>query len=289
MKRRRWGHILLVLPTVIILVAVVIFPLLYSLNVSFRTYDIRLRLERYPFIGLGNYLRMFQDSRFINSLINTAFMVTGEIALQFSIGLGLALLFIQEFKGKRILLPLIIIPMMITPVVVGYIGRLLFETRSGPINYLLNTLGIESLRWHASSRTALLTVILLDTWQWTPFTMMILIAGLLSLPQEPFESAKVDGASGWQIFRYLTLPLLKPVIAIVIIMRTLDILKAFDVIYVLTMGGPGTATETVNFYAYLSGFRYWDIGYASAIAWFLAIFLSIGITIFLKLMKEAEA
>lgn len=280
--------VLLVLPTIIILVAIVIFPLIYSLNVSFRNYDIRLHLERYPFIGLGNYARMFKDSRFFNSLVNAVLMIMGELSLQFSIGLGLALLFAQEFKGKKIILPLIILPMMVTPVVVGYMGRLLFETRSGPVNYMLNTIGIESLRWHASSQTALLTVILVDTWQWTPFVMMILLAGLLALPQEPFEGAKVDGASGWQIFKYLTLPLLKPVIALVIIIRTLDILRVFDVIYVLTMGGPGTSTENVNLYAYLSGFRYFNIGYASSMAWFLAIILSIGITIFFRLVKEGR-
>lgn len=280
--------ILFVLPTVIILVIIVIFPLLYSLNVSFRNYDIRLRLEKYPFVGLENYARMFKDSRFLNSLVNTVFMIMGELSLQFFIGLGLALLFIQEFKGKKIILPLIILPMMVTPVVVGYMGRLLFETRSGPINYMLNTVGIGSLLWHASSKTALLTVILIDTWQWTPFVMMILLAGLLALPNEPFESAKVDGASEWQIFKHLTLPLLKPVIILVIIMRTLDILRVFDVLYVLTMGGPGTSTENINLYSYLCGFRYFNIGYASSMAWFLAIILSIGITIFFKLVKEGE-
>jgi len=284
--RRKQIAVLLVLPTIIILVATVIFPLIYSLNVSFRDYDIRLRLEKYPFVGLGNYARMFKDSRLFNSLVNTVFMIIGELSLQFTIGLGLALLFTQEFKGKKTILPLIILPMMVTPVVVGYMGRLIFETRSGPINYLLNTVGIESLRWHTSSKTALFTVILIDTWQWTPFVMIILLAGLLALPQEPFESAKVDGASGWQIFRYLTLPLLKPVIAVVLIMRTLDIFRVFDVLYVLTMGGPGTSTENINLYSYLCGFRYFNIGYASSIAWFLAIILSIGITIFFKLIKE---
>jgi len=280
--------VLFVLPTVIILVIIVIFPLLYSLNVSFRNYDIRLRLEKYPFVGLENYARMFKDSRFLNSLVNTVFMIMGELSLQFFIGLGLALLFVQEFKGKKIILPLIILPMMVTPVVVGYMGRLLFETRSGPINYMLNTVGIGSLLWHASSKTALLTVILIDTWQWTPFVMMILLAGLLALPNEPFESAKVDGASEWQIFKHLTLPLLKPVIILVIIMRTLDILRVFDVLYVLTMGGPCTSTENINLYSYLCGFRYFNIGYASSMAWFLAIILSIGITIFFKLVKEGE-
>jgi len=284
MTRRRGGPILLVVPTVFILVLVVIFPMIYSLTVSFRLYD--LRVPRHPFVGFDNYIRLFTNSRFHNALRVTGWLLLGELALQFPIGFGLAILLARKFRGKKVVQPLLLIPMMITPVVVGYMGRLLFETRSGPINYFLNLMGLPSVLWHTSASTALLTVILLDTWQWTPFMMGVLLAGLVSLPAEPYESAKVDGASGLQIFWYLTLPLLKPVIALVVIMRALAILQTFDVIYVLTMGGPGTATETIGIYTYLVGFRYWDIGQASSAAWVLAMMLSVGITIFLKLMER---
>jgi len=284
MTRRRGGPILLVVPTVFILVLVVIFPMIYSLTVSFRLYD--LRVPRHPFVGFDNYIRLFTNSRFHNALKVTGWLLLGELALQFPIGFGLAILLARKFRGKKVVQPLLLIPMMITPVVVGYMGRLLFETRSGPINYFLNLMGLPSVLWHTSASTALLTVILLDTWQWTPFMMGVLLAGLVSLPPEPYESAKVDGASGLQIFWYLTLPLLKPVIALVVIMRALAILQTFDVIYVLTMGGPGTATETIGIYTYLVGFRYWDIGQASSAAWVLAMMLSVGITIFLKLMER---
>jgi len=284
MTRRRGGPILLVVPTVFILVLVVIFPMIYSLTVSFRLYD--LRVPRHPFVGFDNYIRLFTNSRFHNALRVTGWLLLGELTLQFPIGFGLAILLARKFRGKKVVQPLLLIPMMITPVVVGYMGRLLFETRSGPINYFLNLMGLPSVLWHTSASTALLTVILLDTWQWTPFMMGVLLAGLVSLPAEPYESAKVDGASGLQIFWYLTLPLLKPVIALVVIMRALAILQTFDVIYVLTMGGPGTATETIGIYTYLVGFRYWDIGQASSAAWVLAMMLSVGITIFLKLMER---
>jgi multiple sugar transport system permease protein len=266
----------------VILVLVVIFPMIYSLTVSFRLYD--LRVPRHPFVGFENYIRLFTDSRFHNALGVTGLLLLGELVLQFPIGFGLAILLARKFRGKKVVQPLLLIPMMITPVVVGYMGRLLFETRSGPINYFLNLMGLPSALWHTSASTALLTVILLDTWQWTPFMMGVLLAGLVSLPPEPYESAKVDGASGLQIFWYLTLPLLKPVIALVIIMRSLAILQTFDIIYVLTMGGPGTATETIGIYTYLVGFRYWDIGQASSAAWVLAMMLSVGVTIFLKMM-----
>ncbi len=282
MTRRRRGPILLVLPTMVILVLVVIFPMIYSLTVSFRFYD--LRVPRHPFVGFENYIRLFTDPRFHNALRVTGLLLLGELALQFPIGFGLALLLARKFWGKKVVQPILLIPMMITPVVVGYMGRLLFETRSGPINYFLNLMGLPGALWHTSANTALLTVILLDTWQWTPFMMGVLLAGLVSLPPEPYESAKVDGASSLQIFWYLTLPLLKPVIALVIIMRSLAILQTFDIIYVLTMGGPGTATETIGIYTYLIGFRYWDIGQASSAAWVLAIMLSIGVTIFLRMM-----
>jgi multiple sugar transport system permease protein len=278
--------LLLVIPTTIVLALVVIFPMIYSLTVSFRLYD--LRVPRHPFVGFNNYLRLFADPRFHNALKVTILLVLGELALQFPIGFGLALLLTRGFRGKKLIQPILLIPMMITPVVVGYMGRLLFETRSGPINYLLNVLGLPSMSWHTSANTALFTVILLDTWQWTPFVMGVLLAGLVSLPLEPYESAKVDGASGLQIFWYLTLPLLKPVIALVIIMRALAILQTFDTIYVLTMGGPGTATETIGIYTYLIGFRYWDIGQASSAAWILSLMVSIGVTIFLRMMEREE-
>lgn len=258
--------------------------MIYSLTVSFRFYD--LRVPRHPFVGFENYVRLFSDTRFHNALIVTGLLLLGELALQFPLGFGLAHLLAREFRGKKLVQPLLLLPMMITPVVVGYMGRLLFETRSGPINYILNLVGLSSMLWHTSARTALFTVILLDTWQWTPFMMGVLLAGLVSLPSEPYESAKVDGASSLQILWYLTLPLLKPVIALVIIMRALAIFQAFDVIYVLTMGGPGTATETIGIYTYLIGFRYWDVGQASAGAWVLAMMLSVGITIFLRVMSK---
>ena len=286
MTRHRRVPIFLVIPTITILALVVIFPMIYSLTVSFRLYD--LRVPGHPFVGFNNYLRLFADPRFHNALKVTILLVLGELALQFPIGFGLALLLTHGFRGKKLIQPVLLMPMMVTPVVVGYMGRLLFETRSGPINYFLSLLGLPSASWHTAANTALLTVMLLDTWQWTPFVMGVLLAGLVSLPLEPYESAKVDGASGLQTFWYLTLPLLKPVIALVIIMRVLAVLQAFDTIYVLTMGGPGTATETLGIYTYLIGFRYWDIGQASSAAWVLSLMVSIGVTIFLKMMEREQ-
>ena len=277
---------ILVLPAILILVLIVIFPMLYSLVVSFHAYD--LRVTQHPFIGLQNFWTLLTDPRFHNALRVTGLLVVSELPLQFALGLGLALLLARKISGKRVIQPLLLIPMMITPVVVGYMGRLLFEYRSGPINYLLGLASLPGPLWHASSDTALLTIVLLDTWQWAPFMMAVLLAGLVSLPREPYESALVDGASRLQIFWYITLPLLKRVIFLALIMRTLALLQSFDVIYVLTGGGPGTATETISVYTYFTGFRYWNIGQAASAAWVLAIILSIGITLFLRTLAKEQ-
>jgi multiple sugar transport system permease protein len=167
-------------------------------------------------------------------------------------------------------------------------GRLVFEVRSGPINYFLNLLGMESLSWHASPQLALVTILILRIWQWTPFVMAVMVAGLLSLPVEPFDSAQVDGASTWQIFIRITLPMLRPITMLIVIMRSLEILQTFDLIYVVTLGGPGSRTMTLSLLTYLIGFRYWNVGKASAVAWLLMIPLSILVTVFVRVMERGQ-
>ncbi len=276
--------LLLVLPTVIVLASIVIFPMIFSLSVSVRAYDIRI--PEHPFIGIGNWINLFKNPDFLNALSVTVTMIVTELLLELSLGLVLALLLLQLPFFRGILQPILLIPMMVMPVVVGYMGRLIFEVRSGPINYFLNLLGMEGLQWHASPDLALITILILRIWRWTPFVMATLLAGLLSLPQEPYQSAQVDGANTWQIFTKLTLPMLKPIITLVVVMRTLEVLQTFDIMYVLTMGGPGSRTTTLSLYTYLLGFRYWDIGQAAAAAWFIMIPLSILVTFFVKLMQN---
>ena len=274
----------LVLPTVIVLASIVIFPLIFSLSVSVRSYDIRI--PEHPFIGIRNWINLLKNPDFFNSCVVTGTMIVSELTLELGLGLVLALLLLRLPSSRKIFQPILLIPMMVMPVVVGYVGRLVFEIRSGPINYFLNLLGLESLRWHASPDLALVTILVLRIWRWTPFVMATLLAGLLSLPLEPYQSAEVDGASTWQIFTRLTIPMLKPVITLVVVMRTLEILQTFDIMYVLTMGGPGSRTTTISLFTYLLGFRYWDIGQAAAAAWLIMIPLSILVTFFVKLMQK---
>lgn len=284
MKKDRPIAILLIMPALIILIAIAIFPLVFSINVSLRHYDLRLPAEDYPFVGAKNFIRIFGDGKFAASLITTAKFIVMGASLQLGIGMGLALL-LSSIPWRKYILPIIVIPTLTPPVVAGYMGTIIFHPE-GPINYILSLLGIGSkILWHTSPSTALLTTVLVDTWQWFPFTTLLILAGILSLPRDVLDGAKVDGASSWQIFRHIILPLTKDVITIALLFRVLEMLRVFDVIYVMTFGGPGSVTEVVNFYAYLTGFRYWDLGYTAAIGWIVVIILTVGVTYYLKLLK----
>lgn len=277
---------LLVLPTVLVLALIVIFPMIFSISVSVRDYDIRR--PEHPFTGLQNFGSLLTDEEFYNATAITAVMIGAELVVEFGLGLGLALALMNLPVTRKIYQPILLVPMMVMPVVIGYMGRLVFEVRSGPVNYILNLLGFESLGWHASPQLALITILILRVWQWTPFVMATLLAGLLSMPLEPFDSAQVDGASAWQTFTRITLPALRPIIMLVVIMRALEILQTFDLIYVVTLGGPGSRTMTLSLFTYLIGFRYWDVGKASAAAWLIMIPLSFLVTVFVRVMEGGE-
>jgi multiple sugar transport system permease protein len=282
-KQRKVAYVL-ALPAVIVLVASVIFPLLFSINVAIRKYDLRLPTEDYPFTGLENFIRAIHDPYFLSSLLITFEFIIIGIALQFSIGFAVAIL-LNKIKWRRYILPAIAIPALTPPIVAGYMGIILFHT-DGVVNFFLNLLGVTSkIPWYSSPDTALLTCVLIDTWQWYPFISLILLAGILSIPVDYIEAAKIDGASELSILRHIILPMLRGIIAIALIFRILEMLRVFDVIYIVTHGGPGTATQVTNFYSYLVGFRYWDLGYASAIGWILVVILSIFVTYYMKLFK----
>ena len=266
--------LLCIAPSIVILLALTVFPLVYAVYISFQDFYLP-RPRAITFVGLQNYGDILADSRFWTSLKQSIFFMIGSITVEFFLGLSLALFFFEEFRGrsaKAAYLPMILVPMMIAPVVVGYMWRLLYQVQFGPINYLLfEFLGLGPFEWTANPSTALLSVIIADIWQWTPFVTLVMLAGIVSLPQELFEVAEIDGASLYQRTRYIILPLLRRVTAIVLLIRVLDAFREFDKIFVLTQGGPGTATETAVFYAYLTGFKYFKIGYASAMSILLLI------------------
>ncbi|MFQ5835599.1 MAG: carbohydrate ABC transporter permease [bacterium] len=263
-------------PTVAVLISIVIFPLVFSLSLSFHDWNI-IRARGWSWTGIGNYRTiLFQDSYFRSSFKVTLLYLAGTVPLQFGLGLVVALI-LHRITEKIIgfLRTALIIPTTMTPVVVGMIWRLMYNPDLGMLNYFLTLLRFPPVNWTGMPGTALPSVMMADIWEWTPFMALILLAGLQSLPQEPFEASLVDGASPWQTFRYITLPLLSPVMLVALLIRLMDSFKTFDLIFVLTQGGPGMSTEILNYYTYRYGFKFFHLGYASALSWLLLVVVTI--------------
>ena len=280
-------YIIFNLPTIIVLLALITYPVVYVLYYSFHEYFL-MDMDKAPtFVGLGNYLKIWSDDRFINAIGHTFYFSIGSVALQFVLGLGIALLFNKEFKGKTVYRSLFIMPMIAMPAAMSLVWIFMFNPMFGVINYLLMLVGLPPSEWIFAQSTAMPSLILVDVWNWTPFMTLLLLAGLQSLPDEPFEAARIDGASRWQVLVQITLPLLKPHIIVALVLRSIFALKTFDKILVLTEGGPDFATETMNVRIYMEGFQYYHIGYASALGvFFFAVVLFVNVFL-IKLRRRA--
>ncbi|MFN7995728.1 MAG: sugar ABC transporter permease [Bryobacteraceae bacterium] len=264
--------IALLAPTALFALALTILPLCFSVVTSFQSFP----LGHSPvFVGLENYRGLLHDANFRNSLGTTLLFTISATAAEFVLGLGLALLLKEEFSFQGIVRCSLIVPMAIAPIVVGIIWRLLYNADVGLFSFVAESLTGRSLSVLSSTTLALPALILVDVWEWTPFMFLILLAGLQSLPQEPFEAARVDGAGNWNIFLHLTLPMLKPVIAASLLIRALDAFTVFDQVFVLTQGGPGTATEVATLMVYKTAFRFSQFGYGAAMAISVLIFVMI--------------
>jgi multiple sugar transport system permease protein len=213
------------------------------------------------------------------------------IGLQLVLGMGIALLLQRQVVAQGLIRTALLLPMMTTPVVVGLIWRFMFNPTQGIVNYLLGLIGIPGPNWLGGLQTGLLSVMIADIWEWTPFMVLILLAALQTLPQEPYEAAAIDGASTWQTFLHITLPLLRPTIVVAVLLRAIDSFKTFDLVYVMTNGGPGTSTETLSFYTYKWGFKFFQMGYASALSFVMLIMVIIfaNILILATARKRANA
>ena len=255
-------------PAMIALVALTAFPTVYMFVAAFVKFDASAPLNS-KFVGIDNFLRLFTDDKFHNALINTAVFSIVAVTLELVLGLGFALLVDTYIRRANLIKTLLILPMMMPTIVVAITWKLMYQPQFGVINDLLGRIGIPPLLWAAGVKTAMPSIILIDVWEWTPFIFLMCLAGLASLPQEPFEAAELDGASAFQKFRDLTLPFLKPVIVVTLLLRIMDAFRLFDQVYVLTLGGPAGATETLSFYLYKVTFRFFDIGYAAAISLFM--------------------
>jgi multiple sugar transport system permease protein len=261
----RWTGGLLLAPSLALLALVAIGPFVYAVVLSFTDLHYGLPGRDGNFVGLDNYRRMAGDGLFLDSAITTLKFTAAAVSIEFVLGFAVALLFYSHLMHRRFALTMVLIPMMLAPVAVGLLWKLMLQGDYGMVAYYLRKLGVLDDQSAAlgDPDLALATIVLIDVWQWTPFVVLTMLAGLLSLPREPFEAAIMDGAGRVRIFLDVTVPLLRPIIGLVLLLRGIDAFKEFDKVFILTGGGPGTATELLSIYIHRVAFRDWDLGYAA--------------------------
>jgi multiple sugar transport system permease protein len=250
-------------PAVATLFLIVIIPIVFNLYLAFNKWTIGLGQPR--FIGLGNFLELLSDERVLNGVKVMIYFSGLSLSLEMVLGLLIAVYFNRQFKGSEVVQAIYILPFAATPVAVALIWRIMLNPEIGVLNYLLRSVGLPGSLWVSSPQTVIPALVMVDVWKWTPMITLIVLAGLKSLPHEPYEAARVDGASALQIFWYITLPLIRPVLIAALMLRSLDNLKEFDIIYTVTQGGPGIASETLYLYSYMVGFNFFKAGYGSAL------------------------
>jgi len=276
MARRR---VLWIFPALLILVGLSIYPLLYSLKVSFVTIQ--------GDWGISNYTRILRDHLLHVSLIQTFIYVTGALTIELILGLFLALLVDSLGRGKYFFRGGFLAPMLLPPVVAAIVWRLIYNPQFGVLNSTLKLFGVatEKLTWTSGEGSAMASVIFVDIWEWTPFMFLLLSAGLQSIPVEPCEAARMDGASSFKVLKDIILPLLKPTLFLAILLRAMDLLRIFDQIWILTQGGPGLATETVSLYIYRTAFRFFNFGYAASMSFVCLILVSLFAKSLFRMLK----
>ncbi len=256
---------LMPLPAMAVTALLMVFPLAYLVYMSF--HDWLLIGGKGPhFIFLENYAALLRDERFIFSLSRTGIFIVLGLLFQVPLGLAIAVLFNEHFPGRGIMRTLLLLPMVATPVAMALIWVIMMDPSSGVLNYLLSGFGIRGIAWLSDINYVIPALVVVDTWQWTPMVALICLAGLSALPAEPFEAAMIDGASAWQRFWKLTLPMVWPILLVAVLFRFIDLLKVIEHIYVMTRGGPGFASETINLYNFLMGLFYYRVGYGSSIS-----------------------
>jgi multiple sugar transport system permease protein len=280
---------LMVTPAVGLLFLVTIAPLLFSLGVSFTNLQFGSP-QPMKWSGLDNYVHLIsRDERFLSALWRTVLLVIAGVATQTVLGFIIASLLYRIRRGRTVLLSAILIPSVISQVVAGWQGRMIFNASYGPLNDILFRFGVKGPAWLASQQTALPTIFLTDTWQWTPFLALIILAALQSMPQDIIEAARLDGAYGWPMFRFVTVPLILPVTAIGILLRGVDLFKTFDLVYILTQGGPGNSSETLTYFTYVEGFKFFNPSYASAMSFIQLILVTIAAKLFLSFVRRQRS
>src|SRR5210317_626430 len=276
-----FGHkYIFLFPGLVVLLGIIIFPIGFTVRLSLSSWD-----SFYPaldFIGIENYVRLFtDDARFWEAFGRLSLLSVTTVFLQYVIGFGLALIVWKEIAFQRFFRVLFLIPMMTTPVIMTVIWRTFFHESLGPVNDILSHFNLAPL-WLSSETLSKFTVMIVEVWQWTPFMFLLLLAGLLSLPKEPFLAASIDGASPVRKFIYVTFPLMAPISIGAIIIRLIEASKIMDTVYVLTSGGPGTSTETSSFYIFIKGLREFQMGYAASMSFTYLIIMIVSLTFIAK-------
>jgi len=273
-----------VIPALVVISAVIVFPWVFTLWMSVHRWTLG---QEQSFIGFDNYIRLASDVRFWESLWHTLVYTVLAVVAPLFLGTLAELVFDAQFPLRGFLRGVFVMPMMATPVAIALVWTMMFHPQLGVLNYLLSFIHIGPLEWIYNQSTVIPSLVLVETWQWTPLVMLIVLGGLAAVPREPYESAEIDGANAWQKFRYLTMPMIAPFLMIAVIIRSIDAVKSFDIIYAMTQGGPGTASETINIYLYNTAFSYYDIGYGSAMA--VVFFIIIVALSFVLLMVRQRA
>lgn len=288
----RWAHRhapwLFPAPAAHLVAAIIAYPIAYTGWMSLQEWYAS-SLTAPKFIGVANYQKIvLGDPRFREAFVRTVYFTVLVVAAETLLGVAMALLFNREFWGRGLLRTLAILPMVATPTAIGLVFVMMYHPTLGVANYLLTVVGLPPFRWTYSSQTALYALALVDVWEWTPLIMLIALAGLASLPREPYEAARIDGASTPQAFWHITLPLLRPTIVVAVLFRAIDALKTFDIIFVITQGGPANSTETINILLFNQAFSYFNMGYASSMA--VALFaIVLGASLLLMKVRRAAA
>jgi multiple sugar transport system permease protein len=281
--------LLLISPAMLVLVAINVFPFLFALYISVHTFTLG-RPNPPRFIGLANYWDLLTDDRFINSLWVSAEFVALAVTVEFLLGFGVAFLFSAKLRGFITLRKIAMLPIMVMPLASGLIWFYILNENFGVLNWFAVALGApERIRFLTSDNLALLSIVLADAWQWTPFVMLVMFAALQSIPEYVYEAARMDGLRGWQIFWRVTLPMLAPAIWVVVIVRVVDAFRMIELIYLMTRGGPGGATETLSWYIYSTGFLDQDLGSAAAEAVAMIVLVTIVAQIFVRRLEYREA
>ena len=282
---------LFLIPALVLLAVLLLGPFLYMVGVSFTDLSYALPDHDGNFVGFDNYRRLMrEDPVFWQSFITTLTFVFSVVSIEFVLGFALALLLFHHIQRRRIILTLLLIPMMLAPVAVGLMWKLMLQGEFGMLTHYLREIGLLGPRTAPLGNYDLVmpTVMLVDIWEWTPFVTLVVLAGLLSQPREPFEAAVMDGARPWQVFRDITLPLMRPIIALVLLLRGIDAFKEFDKVFILTGGGPGTATELLSIYTWRVNFRNWNLGYGAVSAFMVYLVVLILCAVFYKAIYWTE-